>query len=179
MLSSSTKPRVCVFPLKEGTFNGVYFYTNNTTKLPTSILDAAVWDGSTNNPVLTDSSQAWPYYWSLAYPSDAATIAFKLQNFTYPVTQVRFYYRAKRAAIINNITNYLVAFFNSSGSIASAAQSSSYSWQTNDVYAGFPYNQQFSYGTLWDSASVAVTGGGFGDPPDLMDLNWFLLEITQ
>lgn len=180
MLASSTKPRVCVFPLKEGSINDLYFWSNNASKLPTSALDAAVWDGATNNAIYTDSTLAWPNYWSVAYPSDVATIVFKLQYFSYPVQEVRLYYRARRAGIINNLTNYLIAFSNASGTIGSATQTASYSWQVNNVFAGFPYNQQFSYGsTQWNAASLAVTGDGFGSYPDLMDLNWYLLEVTQ
>jgi hypothetical protein len=179
-LSSSTKPRVCVFPLVEGTFNGTYFWSNNTSKLPVSALDAAVWDGSVDNPVYTDSSLPWPNHWSLSYPSDVATVVFKLQYFSFPVQEVRLYYRARRAGIISNITNYLIAFSNASTTIGSATQSASYSWQVNNVFAGYPYNQQFSYGsTQWNAASLAVTGDGFGSYPDLIDLNWYMLEVTQ
>lgn len=171
---------MCVFPLNQGTFNGAYYWSNSAAKFPTAVIDVAVWNGSTNKPVTSDSSLSWPFRWSVSYPNDVATIVFKLQYFTYAVTEVRLYYRARRAGIINNLTNYLIGFGNNSSTIASATQLAGYTWQVNNVYAGFPYNQQFSYGsTQWNSASLAVTGDGFGSFPDLIDVNWYMLEVTQ
>lgn len=81
---------------------------------------------------------------------------------------------------MSNLTNYLVSFSNSSGSIGNATQMASYAWQVNNVFANQAYTQQLSYSSsLWNSAALAVTGDGFGSYPDLMDLNWFMLEVTQ
>lgn len=173
---SSTLPRACFFPVNESGSNGVYFYTNNTTKLPVTILDGYVGDSSSDAPIYS-SGQTWPYAWTISQ-LDAAIAGFKLQNFTFQVQKVTLYFRTRRSGIISNTTNVLVAA--SDGAIfASGTVPSTFAWGTNNIYVSGLLAQQFNYNTAWNFMDMAPTGDGFGNPPDLLDVNWYLLEVQQ
>jgi hypothetical protein len=175
-LGTSSLPRVCVFPVKEGSVNGAYFYSNSASKLPAGILDAYVGDTTTAAPIYSSGS-AWPYMWTIS-SMDSAIAAFKLQYFTFQVQKVTLYYRAKRSGIIGNITNVLIAASN--GTIfASGTNPATYTWSTNGIYVSGLFAQQFHYNTQWNYMMMAPTGDGFGNPPDLLDVNWYLLEVVQ
>ena len=47
-------------------------------------------------------------------------------------------------------------------------------WSFPDA-SGFPFNR---FGG-WNAANVAPTGDGFGNPPDLMNVNYLLLSVRR
>ncbi len=178
MLASATIPSVCFFPLNQG--NGLFLWSNDAVHFPTSsnaFVDVRVWDGHTPKPVLIGSSTAWPYYWRLTYPLDVALVGFALGSFTPPVQNATLWCKVRRANSISAVTNELFAVSNGNifgmGSLTAPTV-----WRTDNFAVQSPSTQSFNYNTSFNFLDLAVTGDGFGDAPDALDLNWFLLQIT-
>lgn len=91
--------------------------------------------------------------------------------------------KVNRAGVIGNTTNELYAAWNASGSLGSATAAApplSAGWRVDEFFVSGILTQNFNYdASNFNSIDMAVTGNGLGDPPDLLDINWFMLKVTQ
>jgi hypothetical protein len=177
MLAAATAPAVCFFPMS----GGLFYWSNNTAKFAEdgNAVAGLVSDGQAQLPIHSASGTTWPYYWSMSYPTDGAIVGFSLARFTFPVREARMYYKVKRAGIISAITNQLYVASNNTTTIGSATAAAPLSWRVDEFYVSGVLTQNFNYDAKLNFMQMAVTGDGFGGFPDLLDLNWFMLKVTQ
>jgi hypothetical protein len=180
LLASATLPSVCVFPLADGSDNGLYLWSNDAEHLSTATgaVKALVSDGQAPKPVLGHSGAGWPYDWQLSYPKDVALVAFELAAFTFPIQEATLVCKVKRANLSDATTNELFAASNGSifGESTLTAPSD---WRVDTYFVQAPSVQQLNYDGNLDFLEVTVTGDGLGDTPDALDLNWYLLQVAQ
>jgi hypothetical protein len=177
-LASATSPSVCYFPIGEGTAPGVYLMTNDTTRLAIGTqIDGAVLLGGGQNAPISASDTGWPYKWSIAYPADIAASLFKLSRFTAPVASVGMYFKARQSGQINSVTNMSAFADDGTDTIATGLQLLSRSWQVENLFVDLPTTRWFDYSGTFNAFVLGVTGDGLGHVPDLVDLNWLMLQI--
>jgi len=123
------------------------------------------------------SGLTWPYAWSIG-SSSMVEIQFKLSQFT-GYRHPRLAFKAKRAGVVNDGTNnYSVGVFSGSTLVGSCIWGPvSYGWQAASCYVSTPYNQQLNYSGGWNMLALGITGNGYGNAIDLLDVNYILLTI--
>ena len=120
------------------------------------------------------AGQSWPFAWNFG-SADSAFVQFKLSGFS-TGRNVYLRFNAKRSGVMGGSTNnYSLAFFNdttmlTSGTIGPVPSSFTASWVASGA-------QSFNYSGGWNQVLLSITGDGYGGLPDLMDLNWMLLEV--
>jgi hypothetical protein len=107
-----------------------------------------------------------------------AYVQFKLSQFSDPQIQT-LTYRAQRAGVLADPTNYQVGIFKDATSVASCSSGAvPFAWATASCRNGAPYDAELDYSGGWNSMDLSVTGDGFGDPSDLLDVNYAMLTIA-
>ena len=177
---TSIAPFLCLVPNKDGVNDGILWYSNHPELLgPPTFSDVGQDDGNGASLQVTPSDQAWPYEWSVP-TTGYIGIAFKLSQFSAPVNVVRLYYRGKRAGIINQGTTSSRFFAkNADAIIGEAIIDLAYTWRTDNYDVPPIVTPNFYYDGRWNAAQLTVVGDGFGNLPDLLEVNWLTLEITQ
>jgi hypothetical protein len=85
-------------------------------------------------------------------------------------------FRAKRANLISESTNYYsTAFYNGSdvvdgGTFGPVPYYYQEVWVSSNV-------ANFNYNGGWNTVYASIVGDGYGNAVDLLDLNWILLEV--
>jgi hypothetical protein len=184
MLAASTVPAVCVFPYNEGGVTDVFLYTNSTSKLTVTGTspDVTTFIGSTSGAsvISSPSGTTWPFYWRLSYPTDSALVGFGLKKFTAPIHAAGLFYKVKRANTLPSaITNELVSAGDSADFFAAGTLTAPSTWRVDNFSIDATSTPSFDYDGAQNILGLAVTGDGFGNTPDQLDVNWLLLKVTQ
>jgi hypothetical protein len=180
-LSTQTNPSVCYFPVQESYANGLFLFTNDSTKLsPTTTADGVVWDGTQNALISTTNGTSWPWAWTMfgLGSADVALAQFRIVNIAPPVNNTYIYFRARRTGSFNNnkTTRYNVSAGNPNGIFASLTPTASYLWTNHNVFSGNLTNQFSNSG--WNYWGISPIGDGLGGSPDTVELSWFMLEVV-
>jgi hypothetical protein len=177
MTSTPVNPTVCLVPIQDGVNNAEWAYwTDSRMAQGTYVLARSQTGSGGYAPRYSEPGEVWPYSFSIS-SSDIAGVQFKLNQFgAYKHTRLGF--RARRAAVITGYPcNFLVGIFAGSSTLGNCSMSANFSWTSTYCYVGTPMNQSFNYAGGWNSMLLSITGDGFGDPIDLMDVNYVWLSV--
>jgi hypothetical protein len=177
MTATPLYPTLCMVPNGDGKNDGEWLMWSSSTLAVPTYADGRSVTGSGGYAPIYSSGLGWPYAWSISWQS-MVELSFKLNQFG-GYRHPHLFFKAKRSGIVNDGTNnYSVGVFNGSTMIASCIWGPvSYSWQTADCYVGFPYNQQLNYSGGWNTLGLSITGNGWGNGIDLLDVDYVYITI--
>lgn len=179
MNQSPAARTVCVVPNNDGVNNGLWLtWTDPLMAFGTYTRAGAFSDPTTPATISRDSSQTWPYYWTVTTQAGAG-IEFKLNQFS-GIRSPVFEARTRRSGIINRGSNrFSAAAFNGAGTVIASGAFGTvpFSWGPASFNVVAPANANFSYNGQFNSMFLSIVGDGFGSPPDLLHVNWMKLTV--
>jgi hypothetical protein len=177
LTATPTIPTVCFAPNGDGVNAAELIYWNDSRMTYNTYTLGGAQDNSSAASIYHDTSLTWPYYWSIS-SSGLVYAQFLLSQFTSPRIP-NLIISAERAGIITGYTN---AFFGAAWAGTTTLGSTSwgtvpYTWGLANLNVTSPLNAQLNYSGGTNEIAISITGDGFGDPIDLMDVNWVMLQI--
>ncbi len=172
--STPAYPTICMVPNNDGVNNGEWMtWYDNTLTVPTYVTGQSQ-AGTGGQASVYSSGLTWPYAWYISY-QDYIGMWFKLNQFGTQKTPV-FNFKAKRANIFS-YTSYFTGYVYNVNTLIDSGEWGPVpsSWGTSWFNTSTP--QQLNYSGGWNSMYLSVTGDGWGDPIDPIDVNYVYLTI--